>query len=93
MLFCTCCKHKLGLEQYDRAIIGEADFVASSREGVKFSRNSAVIKHCNKAYFAGRVIKAFLSHPAPGWQGCNLEDEARLQRLNGLHRLQQHLAL
>ena len=30
-----------------------------------------------EAYFAGRV-KAFLSHRAPGWQGCNLEDEANI---------------
>ena len=30
-----------------------------------------------EAYFDGRV-KAFLSHRAPGWQGCNLEDEAKI---------------
>lgn len=72
-----CYGPQLSLEQYDRATIGEANFVASSREGVKFSRNSAVIKHCNGAFFAGRV-RAFLSHPAPGWQGCNVEDEANI---------------
>lgn len=72
-----CCGPQLNLEQYDRADTGEVDFVASSREKVKFSRNNAIIKHCDGASFAGRV-KAFPSHPAPGWRCCNPDDEASI---------------
>ena len=65
------------LQQYDRATIAEASFVASRAESAKFARDSLVLKHSGGRYQAGRV-KAFFSHPAPGWEDCSPEDEAKI---------------
>ena len=67
----------LSVQQYDRASIGEAWFVASRAESAKFAWDSLVQRHSNGQYHAGRV-RAFLSHKAPGWVDCSVEDKANI---------------
>ena len=69
------------LQQFDSATIAEAKFVASRVEGAKFARDSLGLMHNDGQYHAGRV-RAFLSHPAPGWEDCNSEDEANIAEID-----------
>jgi len=72
-----CYGPQLSLQQYDKATIGEAGFVASCAERAKFARDSVVLRHSDGQYWAGRV-RAFLSHAAPGWEDCSVSDEANI---------------
>ena len=76
---------ELALQQFDRALFGEAKFAATRVEGAKYARDSLMLTKSKGKYWAGRVT-AFLCHNPPSQEDCHPDEQANIAEVQWFAR-------